>query len=78
MNRADKFFEAGNLYLSAYLSFRGFPMRGLSGSGKLKKILFDNSSEVNKATMDFFAESEARRLFESYRRAKDFLFQSGV
>lgn len=74
----DNFFEAGNLYLAAYLISRGFSMRGISGSGRLKKILFDDTPEVREACNEFFGDSEARRLFDCYRRAKDYLFQNGV
>jgi len=74
----EQYFEAGNLYLATYLIFRGFAMKGLKGDGKLKKILFDNSPDVTNACEDFYADSEARRLFDCYRRAKDYLFQNGV
>jgi len=73
-----QYFEAGNLYLATYLIFRGFAMKGLTGDGKLKKVLFDNSPDVIKACEDFYADSEARRLFDCYRKAKDYLFQNGV
>jgi hypothetical protein len=74
----EQYFEAGNLYLATYLLFCGFTMKGLKGDGKLKKILFDNSPDVSKACAEFYADSEARRLFDCYRRAKDYLFQNGV
>jgi hypothetical protein len=77
-NMREQHFEAGNLYLATYLLFCGFTMKGLKGDGKLKKILFDHSPEITKACEDFYADSDARRLFDCYRRAKDYLFQNGV
>ncbi len=74
----EKNFEAGNLYLATYLLFRGFPMRGIKGSGRLKKILFDGTPEVQQSCDEFYADSEARQLFDCYLRAKDYLFQNGV
>ena len=75
---SEKFFEAGNLYLATYLLSRGFKMKGLKGSGRLKKILFDDMPEVHKACNDFYEDSEARRLFDCYRRAKNYLLQNGI
>lgn len=74
----EKYFEAGNLYLAAYLVFCGYPMKGLKGSEKPRKILFDNTPEVHDACYQFYANSETQRLFECYRRAKDYLFQNGM
>jgi hypothetical protein len=74
----SKYFEAGNIYLATYLVFRGFPMRGLSGSGRSKRVFFDNTAEVRKASDTFFTDSDTQRLFNCYRRVKDFIFQNGV
>ena len=74
----SKYFEAGNIYLATYLVSQGFVMRGLSGSGRCKRILFDNTQEVNSASDKFFRDSEAQRLFNCYRRVKDYIFQNGV
>lgn len=74
----NRYFEAGNLYLATYLLYRGFDMKGIRGSGKTKRILFDNGPEVNRACEEFYNDSEARQLFDCYRRAKDYLFQNGV
>ncbi len=71
-------FEAGNLYLATYLLFRGHPAKGLKGTGRLKRILFDNIPEIQKAKTEYYANSEARRLFDCYRQAKDYLFQDGA
>ena len=78
LSMREKYFEAGNLYLATYLLFRGFPLRGTNGSGRLKKILFDNTPEVQDACHQFYESSETQRLFECYRRAKDYLFQNGM
>lgn len=45
----DKHFEAGNLYLATYLLYCGFAMKGIEGSGRLKRILFDDIPAVHKA-----------------------------
>ena len=74
----SKYFEAGNIYLATYLVFQGFPMRGLSGMGRSKRILFDNTSEVRSASDVFFNDSDTQKLFNCYRRVKDFIFQNGV
>jgi len=74
----DKYFEAGNIYLATYLVSQGFVMRGLSGSGRSKRILFDNISEVKLASDNFFKDSDTQRLFNCYRRVKDYIFQNGV
>lgn len=59
----DKCFEAGNLYLATYLLSCGFAMKGIEGSGRLKRILFDDIPAVHKACEEFFADSEGRNLF---------------
>lgn len=74
----DKYFEAGNIYFATYLVSQGFIMRGLSGSGRSKRVLFDNSAEVKSASDTFFRDSEVQELFNCYRRVKDYLFQNGV
>ena len=71
-------FEASNLYLATYLLFRGHTPRGITGSGRLKRILFDDSPEIHEHKQEFYAECEAKRLFECYRQAKDYLFQDGA
>ena len=53
-------------------------MKGIEGSGRLKRILFDDIPAVHKACEKFYADSEARKLFDCYRRVKDYLFQNGV
>lgn len=78
MQKSENLFEAGNLYLATYLLYRGFHFRGLIGDGKLKKIQFDDTPEIHKICSEFFADSDAQRLFDCYRKAKDFLFQNGV
>ena len=78
MKKTDGLFEAGNIYLAAYLIYRGFSIHGLTGSGRQKRIQFNNSSEIQEASKEFFADSEASRLFDCYRKTKDYLFQNGV
>ena len=74
----DKYFEAGNIYLATYLVSQGFVMRGLSGSGRSKRVLFDNTPEVKSASDRFFRDSEVQKIFNCYRRVKDYIFQNGV
>ena len=74
----SKYFEAGNIYLATYLVSQGFIMRGLSGSGRSKRVLFDNTPEVKSASDRFFRDSEVQEIFNCYRRVKDYLFQNGV
>lgn len=75
---SEKHFEAGNIYLATHLLFCGFAIRGIAGSGRLKRVLFDDIPAVRKACEEFYADSEARKLFDCYRRVKDYLFQNGV
>jgi len=74
----EKLFEAGNIYLAAYLVYRGFSIRGLTGYGRQKRLQFDNSPEIQKSSKEFFENSDASRLFDCYRKTKDYLFQNGV
>ena len=78
MQDKSNLFEAGNIYLAAYLVYRGFLIRGLTGYGRQKRLQFDNSPEIQSASKEFFAGSEESRLFDSYRKTKDYLFQNGV
>jgi len=48
-----KHFEAGNLYLATHLLSCGFAMKGIAGSGRLKRILFDDIPAVHKACEEF-------------------------
>ena len=78
MQDTEKLFEAGNIYLAAYLVYRGFHIRGLTGYGRQKRLQFDNSPEIQKSSKEFFENSDASRLFDCYRKTKDYLFQNGV
>ena len=74
----DQYFEAGNIYLAAYLVSKGLSMKGISGSGRCKRVLFDDSEKTKKLAGQFFSNSAEEQLFQCYRRVKDFLFQNGV
>lgn len=74
----NKHFEAGNLYLATYLLYKGFKVRGITGQGRTKRILFDDTPQVHQACREFYDNSQARVLFDCYRRAKDYLFQNGT
>ena len=50
-----KHFEAGNLYLATHLLSCGFTMKGITGSGRLKRILFDDIPAVHKACEECYA-----------------------
>ncbi len=71
-------FEAGNLYLATFLLYKGFEIRGIAGAGRNKRLLFDNTTSVQEACEVFYNDSKERRLFDCYRRAKDYLFQNGM
>jgi len=75
--RMKKNIEAGNLYLATYLLFRGHSPKGVRGTGRLKRILFDDTPETQSDKNEFYTNCEARRLFDCYRQAKDYLFQDG-
>lgn len=74
----EQYFEAGNIYLAAYLVSKGLSMKGISGSGRCKRVLFEDSEKTKKLAGQFFSNSPEEQLFQCYRRVKDFLFQNGV
>lgn len=74
----EKYFEAGNIYLATYLVSKGCEMKGLSGSGRQKRILFDNTKEIRNLADRFFSNSKEEQMFQCYRKVKDFIFQNGV
>ena len=53
-------------------------MKGLSGFGRQKRVLFENSEEVRMLADTFFKDSHEAMLFQCYRKVKDYLFQNGV
>ena len=74
----EKYFEAGNIYLAAYLVSKGCVMKGLSGYGRQKRVLFEDNGKARTLADKFFSNSKEEQLFQCYRRVKDFLFQNGV
>ena len=74
----EKYFEAGNIYLAAYLVSKGCVMKGLSGYGRRKRVLFEDNGKARTLVNKFFNSSKEEQLFQCYRRVKDFLFQNGV
>lgn len=74
----EQYFEAGNIYLAAYLVSKGLSMKGISGSGRCKRVFFENGEKTKKLADQFFSNSPEEQLFQCYRRVKDFLFQNGV
>jgi len=74
----ENYFEAGNIYLATYLVSQGCDMKGLSGSGRQKRILFDNAEKTRKLAEQFFSNSKEEQLFQCYRKVKDFIFQNGA
>lgn len=74
----EKYFEAGNIYLAAYLVWKGCAMKGLSGYGRQKRVLFEDNGKARVLADKFFSNSKEEHLFQCYRKVKDFLFQNGV
>jgi len=74
----EKYFEAGNIYLATYLVSQGCEMKGLSGFGRQKRILFDSTEKIRKLAEGFFNNSKEEQMFQCYRKVKDFIFQNGV
>ncbi len=74
----EKYFEAGNIYLATYLVSKGCEMRSLSGHGRQKRILFDNTKEIRNLAERFFSNSKEEQMFQCYRKVKDYIFQNGV
>ena len=74
----ERHFEAGNIYLAAYLVSSGCVIKGLTGIGRQKRVLFEDTREVRALAERFFNNSQEERLFQCYRKVKDFIFQNGV
>ena len=74
----ENYFEAGNIYLATYLVSQGCDMKGLSGSGRQKRILFSDAEKTRKLAEQFFSNSKEEQLFQCYRKVKDFIFQNGA
>lgn len=74
----EQYFEAGNIYLAAYLVSRGCVMKGIAGAGRQKRVLFDDREKTKELADEFFSNSKEEQLFQCYRRVKDFIFQNGV
>ncbi|MCF7908179.1 MAG: hypothetical protein K9L86_04830 [Candidatus Omnitrophica bacterium] len=53
-------------------------MKGLSGVGRQKRILFDDAEKTRKLADKFFNNSKEEQLFQCYRKVKDFIFQNGA
>lgn len=74
----EQHFEAGNIYLAAYLVSKGCAIKGIAGSGRQKRVLFADTPEARSLAERFFDNSQEERLFQCYRKVKDFIFQNGV
>lgn len=74
----EQYFEAGNIYLAAYLVSNGCAMKGIAGFGRQKRVLFEDSPNTKELADKFFSNSKEEQLFQCYRRVKDFIFQNGV
>ena len=74
----EQYFEAGNIYLATYLVSQGCEIKGLTGSGRQKRILFANADKTRKLADRFFNNSKEEQLFQCYRKVKDFIFQNGA
>lgn len=58
----------------AYLRFRGFKHIGPPvGDGRFKWACFEKTPQLEKAIEDFYNGSDAKRLFDELRNAKQFL-----
>lgn len=58
----------------AYLRFKGFKLVGPPiGDGRYKWACFEKSEELDVAIQDFYNGSDAKRLFDELRNAKQFL-----
>ena len=58
----------------AYLRFRGFKLTGPPvGDGRYKWASFEKSERLDAAIQEFYNGSDAKRLFDELRTAKQFL-----
>jgi len=59
----------------AFLRFKGFRLTGppVGDGGRYKWACFEKSKELDAAIQDFYNGSDAKRLFDELRNAKQFL-----
>ncbi len=73
MPQAERHYRTSNLYEAAYLLSKGFPLLGKEQEGSRVIVLFLETPNIHEASLMFF-NGEAKRLFDSFRSLKDFVF----
>ncbi len=66
-------YETANLYEGAFLLSRGFRLVGKRQEGGRVVVLFEDTPRIRESSLEFF-NGEAKRLFDSFRSLKDFVF----
>lgn len=73
----QKQFKSRDLYLVSFLVYEGFPLIGREIEGGKGVFSFEDSPELQKRVNEFYSPAcEARRLFESFRSVKNYLFDN--
>lgn len=73
-----KKYSTQNLYECSFLLASGFKLLSKESIGSKTTLLFEESSALNKAVMDFYNGEglvPAKLLFDFYRSLKDMVFQ---
>lgn len=68
-------FKTRDLYLVSFLLFRGMEMVGREIENGKGVFSFEDTSELQRLCREYYGPGcEARRLFETFRSVKDYLF----
>lgn len=65
-----------SLYESSYLMAEGYDLAGKTKDGNKMSIYFKPSASINEAAIRFYngGKVEAKKLCDSYRTLKDYIF----
>ena len=73
----DNHYRTQNLYEASYLMVKNFLLAGKERAGSKVTILFEDSSDLQKAVLSYYNNGlvEGKAYSDSYRSLKDFVFQ---
>lgn len=54
MSESNRPFQSTDLYISAFVMARGYPLKGVERNGKKITFLFDGSGETGQLVTEFF------------------------
>jgi len=70
-------YETQNLYEAAYLLSKECPLAGKKEDGHKVTLLFQDTPRLQEEVLNFYNKgmAEAKKLFDSYRTLKDYVFK---